>query len=32
VLEPPPQPVTTMAIAVRAGTAQCFNRKVIAFP
>jgi len=32
VLEPPPQPVTIMATAVRAGAAQSFNRKVIAFP
>jgi hypothetical protein len=30
--EPPPQPVTAMAAAVKAGAAQCFNRKVIAFP
>ena len=30
--ESPPQPVIAMATAVRAGAAQCFNRKVIAFP
>jgi hypothetical protein len=30
--EPPPQPVIAMASAVRAGAAQCFNRKVIALP